>query len=111
VTSSAGRRPAGDVVSGPENISGIPFDFRAGACILQLTAERTADETATRKRENEMTVMTDTTGKDHEIHAIGNVVTLRKIGWTVKAVTTETTVKVAKVPTPETEWDAVFGRR
>jgi hypothetical protein len=58
-----------------------------------------------------MTKMIDTSGNEHEIRAIGNVATLESIGWTVKAVTSDTNVTSGTIPTTEREWDTIFGRR
>ena len=58
-----------------------------------------------------MTTMLDTNGREHEVTAAGNVATLRTIGWTVKAVKSDTNVPVATIPTTEREWDTVFGMR
>jgi hypothetical protein len=56
--------------------------------------------------------MIDTNGKEHEIHAAGNVRTLQTIGWKVKADPVDGLLLTFPI-TPQTEqqWDAIFGRR
>ena len=57
-----------------------------------------------------MTTMQDTNGKEHQIHAVGNVATLESIGWTVKAPdTANAIVKLSAMS--EREWDTIFGMR
>ncbi len=58
-----------------------------------------------------MTKMIDTNGREHEIHAVGNVFTLQSIGWKVKDVKQAGPEQVATIPTTEQEWDAIFGMR
>ena len=58
-----------------------------------------------------MAKMIDTNGKEHEIHAAGNVATLQSIGWTVKTDTNGNIVLPVTTPATEREWDTVFGMR
>lgn len=59
-----------------------------------------------------MTTMLDTNGQEHQIQAVGNIVTLQSIGWTVKANDTISRESFPPVtPATEREWDAIFGRR
>ena len=58
-----------------------------------------------------MTRMIDTNGKEHTIHAAGNVATLQSIGWTVKDGTAVKDETADTTPATEQEWDTVFGMR
>lgn len=51
-----------------------------------------------------MTIMQDTNGDEHEVHAAGNIARLQAIGWTV--------VPAQPVgPTNADEWDAIYAGR
>ncbi len=59
-----------------------------------------------------MTKMIDPNGREHQIHAAGNVATLQTIGWTVKADPVDGLLLTFPItPKTEQQWDAIFGRR